>query len=67
LCPDREVPVRLLEETGFDSKARECVAFALLGHARLREIPGNVPPATGARHPVLLGKVVEPLSATHRE
>lgn len=51
--------VRLLEEIGFSSKARECVAFALLGHARLRGISGNVPAATGARRHVLLGKIVE--------
>jgi anhydro-N-acetylmuramic acid kinase len=52
--------VRLLDETGFPAKTRECVAFALLGHARLRGIPANVPAATGARHPALLGVVVEP-------
>lgn len=56
----REDHVRLLDETGFPSKARECIAFALLGYARLRGIPGNVPSATGARRPVLLGKLTEP-------
>lgn len=57
-CP--EATVRLLDETGFSSKARECIAFALLGYARLKNIPGNVPSATGARHPAILGKISEP-------
>jgi anhydro-N-acetylmuramic acid kinase len=49
-----------IEEEGMESKARECVAFAVLGYARLCGIPANVPSATGARHPALLGKLVEP-------
>ena len=56
--------VRLLDDTGFPAKARECVAFAILGHARLRGIPANIPAATGARHPALLGVVVEPPPAS---
>lgn len=52
--------VRLLDDIGFESKARECLAFAILGFARLRGIPGNVPSATGAKHPALLGKIIEP-------
>jgi anhydro-N-acetylmuramic acid kinase len=52
--------VRRLDDTGFPSKARECVAFALLGYARLCAIPANVPQATGARQRVLLGHVTEP-------
>jgi anhydro-N-acetylmuramic acid kinase len=58
--------VRLLDDTGFPAKARECVAFAILGHARLRGIPANIPAATGARHPALLGVVVEPPPAASR-
>lgn len=54
------ISVRLLDETGFPSKARECIAFALLGYARLQGIPGNVPSATGASRPVLLGKLTDP-------
>lgn len=56
--------IRQLDETGFASKARECVAFAILGYARLLGIPGNVPGATGARHPALLGKIVDPPPAS---
>jgi len=50
-----------LESVGYSSKARECVAFALLGHAHLHGIPGNVPSATGASRAVVLGKLVKPV------
>ena len=55
-------PPRLgyLDGSGIPAKARECVAFALLGFARLIGMPANVPAATGARHPALLGKLVAP-------
>ena len=55
-CPH----VALLDETGHGAKARECTAFALLGFARLLGMPANVPSATGARHPALLGKFTTP-------
>jgi anhydro-N-acetylmuramic acid kinase len=57
--------VRKLDDTGVSSKSRECVAFALLGYARLHGIPGNVPSATGAKCPALLGKISEPPAATN--
>lgn len=37
--------------------AKEAVAFALLADATVRGIPAGVPGATGARRPVLLGKI----------
>ena len=52
--------VALLDETGHGAKARECTAFALLGFARLLGVPANVPSATGAHHPALLGKITSP-------
>jgi len=52
------VPVRTHEDHGISGEAKEAIAFALLGHATLCGIPANVPAATGARHPVVLGKVV---------
>ena len=41
----------------FDGDAKEAVAFAYLGWRTLRGLPGNVPGATGARGPRILGAV----------
>ncbi|MEO7369005.1 MAG: anhydro-N-acetylmuramic acid kinase [Gemmatimonadaceae bacterium] len=45
------------DETFFDGEAKEAVAFALLGYLHLKGRPGNVPSATGARGPRILGKL----------
>jgi anhydro-N-acetylmuramic acid kinase len=39
----------------FDGEAKECVAFAFLGWLYLQKRAGNVPGATGARGPRILG------------
>ena len=39
------------------AEAKEAVAFALLGAATLDGLPSNVPSATGARRPVVLGSI----------
>lgn len=52
------VPVRSLEELGMDPDAKEAVAFAVLANETLFGHPGNVPGATGAAGPRVLGKVV---------
>jgi anhydro-N-acetylmuramic acid kinase len=44
-------------EFGVDPDAKEAIAFAVLAHRTWRRQPGNVPSATGASHPVILGKV----------
>ena len=44
------------DATFFDGEAKEAVAFALLGYLHLTGRPGNVPTATGARGPRILGK-----------
>jgi anhydro-N-acetylmuramic acid kinase len=51
-------PRRLIsfDQEYFDGEAKEAVAFALLGYLHLMRSPGNVPPATGARGPRVLGK-----------
>lgn len=46
------------EDFGIDSSAKEPLAFAILAHETLNHRPGNVPSATGARRPVVLGKIV---------
>jgi anhydro-N-acetylmuramic acid kinase len=51
------VTVRLMEELGVPSQAKEGVAFALLAWLRWFGVAGNVPAATGAARAVVLGKV----------
>ena len=46
---------RLQIDDRFPSGAREAVSWALLGAASAAGIPGNLPQATGARHPAVLG------------
>jgi anhydro-N-acetylmuramic acid kinase len=48
------------DELGVPGKAKEAIAFALLGAATLDEIPGNIPSVTGARRSVRLGSVTVP-------
>jgi anhydro-N-acetylmuramic acid kinase len=50
--------VRMTDEFGVPVEAKEAVSFALLAVATIRGEPGNVPRATGARRPVVLGKIV---------
>ncbi len=49
--------VRRFSEVYFDDEAKEAVAFALLAHLFLEGLPGNVPRATGACGPRILGKL----------
>ena len=49
--------VRHYDETGYSSKAKEAVAFALLAHETWHGRPGNLPQVTGACRPVILGHV----------
>ncbi len=55
----RLAPARLAaaESLGVRSDAKEALAFAFLAHQTLCGRPGNVPAATGAAHPVVLGHV----------
>ena len=49
--------VRRFAEVFFDGEAKEAVIFALLAKLCLEGKPGNVPSATGAKGPRILGKV----------
>jgi anhydro-N-acetylmuramic acid kinase len=51
-------PVITFEALGWESKAFEAVAFALLAYQTMTGQWGNIPAVTGARHPVLLGAIV---------
>ncbi|MCL1796353.1 MAG: anhydro-N-acetylmuramic acid kinase AnmK [Clostridia bacterium] len=45
------------EDLGWNSDAKEAVAFALLANETICGRPGNVPEATGANRPVILGNI----------
>jgi anhydro-N-acetylmuramic acid kinase len=47
--------VRQFDSAFFDGEAKEAVAFALLAYLYVEQRPGNVPRATGARGPRVLG------------
>lgn len=45
------------EELGFDGNAKEALAFAILANEAIFAHANNVPSVTGARHPVVMGKI----------
>lgn len=47
----------LTDEAGFPARAVEAAAFALLAYLTATGRPGNLPAATGARAPVILGSI----------
>jgi anhydro-N-acetylmuramic acid kinase len=54
------VTLRTTDEFGIPAQAKEAVAFALLGWLTWHRLPGNVPSATGAKRPAVLGKLTYP-------
>jgi anhydro-N-acetylmuramic acid kinase len=46
------------DATGIPSSIKEAVAFAVLGYECYHQRPNNLPTATGASHPVVMGKIV---------
>jgi len=57
------VGVAFSDEFGVPSEAKEAVAFAVMAYETWRRRPSNVPSATGARRPAVLGKISYPYSA----
>jgi len=49
--------IRSSDEFGVPSAAKEAVAFALLAYETWNRRPANVPSATGAKRPAILGKI----------
>jgi anhydro-N-acetylmuramic acid kinase len=45
------------DDAGVNGDYKEAIAFAVLAYWRQQEIPGNLPTATGAKQPMLLGDV----------
>lgn len=49
--------IKMIDTYGIPACAKEAISFALLGNATLNALPSNVPTATGAYKPVILGKI----------
>jgi anhydro-N-acetylmuramic acid kinase len=46
------------DDYGYPNETLEALLFAVLAYATLHRQPSNIPRATGARHAVILGKIV---------
>jgi anhydro-N-acetylmuramic acid kinase len=53
------LPVRPGDRHGLPVDAKEAIAFAILASERIDRRPANMPSVTGAKRPVLLGKITE--------
>ena len=53
-----DIQVLTSDDLGIPTAAKEAIGFAILANETLHLHAGNVPAATGARRPVVLGKVV---------
>jgi anhydro-N-acetylmuramic acid kinase len=51
------VNVKTTEDAGLPIEAKEAAAFALLAWLTWHHLPGNIPAATGATRPVILGRI----------
>ena len=52
------IAVRKVDDYGLPSDAKEAIAFAVLANETIHGNTGNVPSATGANKPVVLGKII---------
>jgi anhydro-N-acetylmuramic acid kinase len=52
--------LRFSDEFGLPSEAKEAVAFAMLAYETWHRRPSNIPSATGAKRPAVLGKISYP-------
>ncbi len=52
--------LRLSDEFGLPSAAKEAVAFAVMAHETWHRRPSNFPSATGAKRAAVLGKISYP-------
>ena len=52
------IPLVTSDDYGIPGDAKEAIAFAILANETLAHHAGNIPQATGARRPVILGKII---------
>src|SRR5205814_9687928 len=52
-----KLTIRTSDEFGLPSEAKEAAAFALMAYETWNRRPSNVPSATGATRPAILGKI----------
>jgi anhydro-N-acetylmuramic acid kinase len=53
-----EVKMLSTDDFGISVDAKEAVSFAILAWATIKGITNNVPAATGAKKPIILGKII---------
>lgn len=56
-CQPLGISLRMSDEFGLPAQAKEAVAFALLAYETWNRRPSNMPSATGAKRPAILGKI----------
>jgi anhydro-N-acetylmuramic acid kinase len=56
---DHQVILERTDAYGLPVDAKEAVAFAILAACRVARVPANLPSATGASRPALLGRICE--------
>jgi anhydro-N-acetylmuramic acid kinase len=58
MLAERFPRVATSDDYGIPADAKEAIAFAILANETMAGRPGNLPGATGAAHPAVLGKIV---------
>ena len=53
----KDTPIKTHEDFGIPNKYKEALAFAILGYFTMKKLPNNIPSCTGAKRPVIMGKV----------
>lgn len=52
-----DIKIKTHEDFGIPNKLKEAIAFAYLGYFTLNKKPNNIPSCTGAKRPVVMGKI----------
>jgi anhydro-N-acetylmuramic acid kinase len=55
-----QLQIKTTDDFGIPSAAKEAVAFAVLAYQSWHRAPSNIPSATGAEYPAVLGKISYP-------